>query len=125
MSALELKDTLGVEYFNSLTKIAIVRDPYSNLVSRYYWSIAAAKFHNKNDISKLSFDNWIRKYPATINENVKLIKVDGNFVIDEIIKYENLNDDVYNFEKNINFLDYKICLAIQRLKQVLIKVKLT
>ena len=98
MSALELKSALGEKYFNSLTKVAIVRNPYSYLVSRYHWSIAAAKFHNKKDISKLSFANWIKKYPSTINENVKLIEVDGHFVVDEIIKYVNFNNEIYAFE---------------------------
>ena len=56
MSALELKSALEKKYFNSLTKAAIVRNPYSYLVSTYQ-SIAAAKFHNKKDISKLPFAN--------------------------------------------------------------------
>ena len=98
MSAHELKSALGEKYFNSLTKVSIVRDPYSYLVSRYYWSISAAKFHNKKNIAELSFDKWVKKYPSTINENVNLIQLDGRFVIDEVIKFENFDEDIYAFE---------------------------
>ena len=123
MSALELKSALGEKYFNSLTKVAIVRNPYSYLVSRYHWSIAAAKFHNKKDISKLSFANWIKKYPSTINENVKLIEVDGHFVELKLLNMKILITIFMLLKININSLAYKIYLIIQKLKLVLIKNK--
>ena len=99
ISAKNLRDILGKDYFNKLIKVAIVRNPYNYLVSRYYWSIAAAEFYKKEEILKLSFEDWVRKYPETINENTNLIKIKDKFIIDEVIKFENFDTDIPKFEK--------------------------
>lgn len=107
ISAAKIKSYFGSSYFEKLTKVAIVRNPYSYIVSRYYWDIAAAKYNNKKHIYNLPFDQWLKNYPSKIVENTNLIKVDNEFVIDEVIKFENFENDLTNFERNYNLKDLK------------------
>lgn len=111
-----IKNYIGKEYFDSLHKVAIVRNPFSTLISRYYWSIVSNKFLGKEiDINKEELElieknnppgDWIKKHPNYINQNDFMLKIDNRYVVDTYIKFENFEYEILDFEKNFNLIGF-------------------
>lgn len=100
LPAEKAKIFLGSDYFNKLTKIAIVRNPFDYLISRYNWEKSAAEYHNLIDKDFSSFENWVMNNPKLINENQKIYNSEKEDFIDEYIRFENFKEDIDKIENN-------------------------
>jgi len=89
----EIRKRLGPSYFDSLTKIGIVRNPFDSLVSLFYW------VKHNGLINNISFQEFIKLKPDFINQNSRQILINDQFVLDEAIKYENFSRDIMAVEK--------------------------
>lgn len=84
MPAAELKEKLGAAIFDSYIKIANVRNPFDSLVSDFYF--------NKPD---MGFEEYVlRKDKKDFEENLAIIFLNGQSVVDVVIRYENLQADI-------------------------------
>ena len=99
MPVTELCDKLGFKTFNNLTKVVIVRNPFDTLISRYHWD---RHINYKYKIKDISFTDWIKTYPQWINQNDTMLKISGEYKVDEFIKFEQFDKDILNFEKKYN-----------------------
>ena len=83
---------LNKKKFKDYQKIAVVRNPWDRMVSRYFYSKKiSAKFKDVTFDEFVNFD--IRNNMHVLNQYRFCTKDKTNFCIDKIIKFENLNND--------------------------------
>ena len=78
-------------------KFSIVRNPYDKMVSHYYWQQSIENNRYR------SFDIFVKEFHdhKTIS-NWKYYSIDNNNIMDKIIKFENLQNDLNDLPININ-----------------------
>lgn len=87
------KQRLGDNVWNTYTKIAIIRNPFDYMVSSFFWEMKTKK--KKTD---LSFEEYVLKRKNKIKANEKIYKINNENIIDFMIRYDNLQTDILNFE---------------------------
>lgn len=86
MKASVLRDSLGSEIFDNYTKIINIRNPFDMLVSNYFYRGSTITFKEfimtTNIVSELN------------DKHKRFMFIDNNFIIDEVIRYEDLESDI-------------------------------
>jgi hypothetical protein len=96
MDALSIKNSIPADIWDNYLKISIARDPCEVIISRYFYDLS----HNQ---SLLSFIDYVYSCSDEILcENNFITHIKGVNVIDYMIKYENLQQDISLLEKKIN-----------------------
>ena len=102
MSPSLIKEKLGDDVFNDYLKIANIRNPFDILVSHYYF-LPTLKMYSSN--CKISFRNYLLQTNVVekLAKNYKnLLFIDGEYCIDEVIRYENLVSDLNSLIKKLD-----------------------
>jgi hypothetical protein len=86
-SALEIKEKVSEVFWDSCFKFTIERHPYEKVISDVYW---ASRRGIKGDLSRLIDDKIAGRRPDR-----NLYSIDGKVVVDEIIRQETLEVDLY------------------------------
>ena len=85
-------DIFNKKCFNDFQKIAVARNPWDRMVSRYFYSKKVnKKFKNFTFEEFVNFD--IKNNMIVLNQYRFCTKDKTNFCIDKVIKFENLNSD--------------------------------
>jgi len=96
------------EFFKSFHKFCVVRNPWDRVVSDYYWRL----YSRGLDDAIIGFDYYVslladksladplRLRPVHVR-NYPIYTIDGDVVVDTVIKYENLLDDLSLLEKKL------------------------
>lgn len=86
-----VKNNLGEERFNSYYKFCIEREPIDKCISHY--SMLKNSPYHKNNSKTLSWERYIdmKKFPYDHN---KYLDNNGNLIVDKIIRFENLSDEL-------------------------------
>jgi len=96
MLPFQIIETHSINIFDYF-KFSIVRNPYDKMVSHYYWQQSIE--NNRYG----SFDLFIKNfYDYKSISNWKYYSIDNNNIMDKIIKFENLQNDLNNLPININ-----------------------
>jgi hypothetical protein len=101
MTPKEVKEKLGNDIFDSYLKIANIRNPFDILVSHYYFKPTYNLFTKEN----LSFKEYLLKTDVVevlANKYKEFLFIDDKFIIDEIIRFENLESDLENLLKKLD-----------------------
>lgn len=118
MTALEIKSILG-KYYSQFTVIGFVRNPFSRVVSSYFFYKKGAKHwawkgrekdrpiiqHLQIKFAKLvPFKIWALVYPYRPNK-IYFLDEDEKLIVDKIGHFENLSDDLQRIllECGLNF----------------------
>ena len=93
-------DIFNKRCFNDYQKIAVVRNPWDRMVSRYFYSKKInKKFKDFTFDEFINFD--IKNNMNVLNQYRFCTKDKKNFCIDKVIKFENLNKDFNELSLNI------------------------
>ena len=88
-TAAEVRVFVGESRWKSAQKIALVRNPYDRIISRYFWN-------KKNVLHSCGFEDfrtWLRNNTELISENEAIIMENGNLQLDSALRYEDLIRD--------------------------------
>jgi hypothetical protein len=90
MPAKLLAERIGISEFNKYKKISVVRNPFDQAISDF----ADQKFRVWEG-RNISFDEYLKyRLPRFFEKNWLIISIDDRPIIDNVIKYETLNDDI-------------------------------
>jgi hypothetical protein len=94
MKASVLRESLGSEIFDNYIKVINIRNPFDMLVSNYFFK----PFYNVySGGATLTFKEFIMNTNILVeltDKHNRFMFIDGNFIIDEVIRYENLENDI-------------------------------
>lgn len=93
ISAEDVHKKLGDNVWSSYTKISIIRNPFDYMVSSYFWDMG----RNKHATS--SFETYCLTNPELLLWNKKIYEINGDNIIDYMIRYETLHDDILILER--------------------------
>ena len=86
------KQRIPDNIWNSYFKFSVERNPWDKSISHYYWLQ-----HQRN--TEFSFHEYIKR-SACINYPIYTDPSKGNIIVDKVLKYEQLTDDLSTvFEK--------------------------
>ena len=84
---------LGSDIWSEYKKISVVRNPWTYLVSFYYWNPSKEK--------RLPFPQWCRENKHLINANRQHYFVNKKYIIDYLIRFEDFPSDLRTLEQKI------------------------
>jgi len=103
MTVESIINEIGIEKFNEFKSFCVVRNPYDLMVSQYSYRVETKR------IKKMSFNKYIlNKHFSHIPPQVEYLKYNNEIYCNDILRYENLVDDVDKFitKNNINLNIY-------------------
>ena len=93
-----IKDIMHTDIWDNYLKISTVRCPYDSMISWYHWlCITRSRFN----IIK-PFTLFIYSQIGIAIQNYKMLSIDNKSIVDFIIRYENLDEDIERLEDRIN-----------------------
>ena len=101
MSASEVAEKVGRETFFAYPRITTVRNPFDQLVSRCHWQMHQGRGSYSNfDELKAYFRDLIlnRNWP----DDREIVFLDGEFIIDHVVRFEHLRDDLGSLSDILN-----------------------
>jgi hypothetical protein len=91
MTPVEISEKYGNEIFNEYFKFSIVRNPFDKMVSHFFWQqhIEPGRF--------ICFDEFVKHfYQHKAISSWKFFSINNNFILNGIVKFENLKNDLKN-----------------------------
>lgn len=100
MSAKEVRKIVGRTVWDEYFKFCVEREPVSKVIS-YYSMLTNSPYHNKKT-KDISFDEFIeqRKFPV---DTAKYTDRQGNLLVDKILRYENLTEELMSTAQHLGF----------------------
>lgn len=95
MTAAEARERLSPEIWQGFTRVSIVRNPWDQLVSLFYWRIR----NRLVDADASTFTAHFRAAPEFLAINHGAYLIGGDEVIDRFLRYEHLEQDILDLEK--------------------------
>lgn len=99
MTVKSIIKNIGMEKFKKYSTFCVVRNPYDLIVSHYSYRVQT------NRIKKINFNDFIlNKHFLHVPPQVEYLKYNNEIYCNDILRYENLVDDVDKFitKHNIN-----------------------
>ena len=101
LGAKEIKELVSEHIWNDYLKIAIIRSPYQKAISYYFWKKRAEKLTSVNKDFE-QFISWAcRRHKNNPLMDYDLIHISGESILDFVIRYENLVEDIEKLETKI------------------------
>lgn len=94
-SAKNAHDALGQDYWNSIFKFAVVRNPWDLAVSLYFWE--TKKTLEKHEALP-GFQRWIHANRDSLQANYEIYKIDGEWALNSYFRYEELETGLRSLE---------------------------
>ena len=92
MRARQVRETVPADVWNSYYKVSIERNPWDREASRYY-------YRRPNWSQKETFAQFLDHFKPI--PNFDIYSIDGKVVVDQLMRYENLQEDFRTFLSTI------------------------
>jgi hypothetical protein len=106
MTASEIKSKIKSEIFKNYFKFVVVRNPFDQIISAFYWHNESKKNEKKFFFLKkksIDFDKFFeRKARHIFEDEINRYSENGEILIDKFISYENLKNDLSSLSDLIN-----------------------
>jgi len=91
--AARVRTLLGPEVFGEYYKFAVVRNPFDQAVSNYFW------MRNNGDptfetMGIKTFSQFLRHLPEQMTENWRILTHGDEILVDDVVRYERLEEDL-------------------------------
>lgn len=95
MPAFEIKQEIGEQCWDSYFKFCAIRNPFERVVSLFFFQDRSASIDDDPLSSKTQerFEHFVHNLPGIAVDRDKFT-INGNFCLDDVIRYERLEDDV-------------------------------
>ncbi len=98
MTASEIKNKINSEIFENYFKFVVVRNPFDQIISAFYWHNESKKNEKKFFFFKkksINFNKFFeRKARHIFEDEINRYSENGEILIDKFISYENLKNDL-------------------------------
>ena len=98
--AAEARKRLGPEVWETYIKISIIRNPFDYMISLYFYGLT-----DENKRAETSFETWVLMNPEKLFLNNEIYQIEGDNVIDIMIRYDRLKEDLTALEKSYSGLE--------------------
>jgi putative transposon-encoded protein len=100
MPALDVQKLIGNDIWKDYFKFCVEREPVSKVISAYSMLINSPH-HNKNT-ENLSFDEYVEQRIFPVDTR-KYTDKQGNLIVNKILRYENLNEQLVSTAQDLGF----------------------
>ena len=101
ISAKIVKGIVGDKVFNNYFVFCVEREPVDKCIS-HYSMVTSYPFNEKNNFVDLTFDQYISR-ELFVNDFDKYTNTEGDLIVNRIIKYENLKEELSEISTNLGF----------------------
>lgn len=98
MTAQEIRTLVSQDVWRDYLKVSIVRNPFDYAVSRYF-------FAQKQGHRTGSFRTFLATQPETLLRNQRITHIDGQSVVDLMLRYEDINAECAKLGARIGLTD--------------------
>jgi hypothetical protein len=98
MPAQEIRNRIDPDIWTRYRKVSIVRNPFDFAVSNYYWFLKTGR-------TETSFETFIRTNAHQLRVNRQITHIDDTNVVDTMLRYEHLAQDVKALSNELNLGD--------------------
>jgi len=102
--ALEIKKKINKNIFDSYFKFCVEREPVDKCISYYFMRKNSLSSTNKK--KNMTWVDFVKKKRFPVDSN--MYSYDNKLLVDKIIKYENLEDDLREILKDRGINNFKI-----------------
>lgn len=96
----KIEENISTEIFDNFFKFAVVRNPYSRFVSRYNYLKLTNNLKEYNFTEFL--ENHVKKSLITDKQYKFLLNKNKKIGVNKILKFENINEEIFQLSKKIN-----------------------
>jgi hypothetical protein len=96
ISATDIKRQIPADVWDSYFRFSIVRNPFDRAVSRFFWR------NRHGEVSLDQFRSFLFKDPQALGRNRKRTEIDGKSVVDFMIRFEHLEEDLLTLSEKLN-----------------------
>lgn len=83
-------------------KFTVVRNPFEVVVSRFFWDRRNAGPEQR---TKQAFREYLLDHIDVVRENLNIYQIDGRPAVDDVVRYENLAEDLARISERIGLPD--------------------
>lgn len=105
ISAKDVAIRIGAKKFSKLYKVAIVRHPFTRIISAYRYRLQKVDSYRSNPPS---FEDWFRQEKSLFRPMTYFTHIKSENVLNQIIKYEDLNANIDVFCNQLGLSGLKL-----------------
>ena len=95
-----VKQRIGKGKFEEYTSFCVVRNPWDRAVSMYWWNKNREDGHAIDQ--SISFSDYIMNGPRELFTDQEIYTIDGEVVVDHVIKFEDLQNGLDSVTTKLN-----------------------
>jgi hypothetical protein len=95
--AKDIRRQVPADVWDSYFKFSIVRSPFDRAVSRFFW-----RNRRRDDVDLTEFRSFLFRDPEALGRNRKRLEIDGKPVVDFMIRFEHLEEDLLTLSEKLN-----------------------
>lgn len=97
MTATEIAAQVPKEVWDSYYKFTLCRNPWDRMISAYYWTLQL-----RPEVGERGFSRFLHERKSNISENWRAYTENGDIIVDEVIKFEDLQSGLSKLSERLS-----------------------